>query len=59
MPFVILTRRGHLDNTTFIAFSQTCHTKEGEQYMNYGILGPGSLPPGGFELGDFGLKMLI
>ena len=33
-PFVILMRRQHLDNTTFCCvFSQTYHTKEGENSM--------------------------
>jgi hypothetical protein len=36
MPFVILMRRRHLNNTTFCV-SQTCHTKEGEHYTKYDI----------------------
>ena len=33
MSFVILTRRWHLDNTTFFCVSQTWHTKEGARYL--------------------------
>ena len=37
MPFVISTRRWHLDNTTFFCVSQMSHTKEGEQYLDFDL----------------------
>ena len=37
--FVILMKRRHLDNKTFFCVSQTCHTKEGEQYTEHDIQG--------------------